>query len=183
MIIGVAGSFGAGKGVVVDYLIQTRGFTHYSASGFITEEIKRRGLPVDRDSMTVVANELRKEHGPTYIMEALYRRANEAGGDVVIESLRAVAEAQKIKELGGKVIGVDADSRLRYERACKRGSEKDIVSYEKFLAQERAESNPDDPTKQDVFAALKESDFIVTNNGTLDELHAQIEEVLRQITK
>ena len=183
MIIGIAGSFGSGKGAVVDYLVRTKGFKHYSASGFITGEIKRRGLPVDRDSMTVVANDLRKEHGPAYFMEELYKQAIADGGDAVLESLRAVAEARKIKELGGTVIGVDADSRLRYERALKRGSEKDNVSYEKFLSQEKAESNPDDPTKQDVFSALKESDFIVTNNGTREELHAQIDEVLKQITR
>lgn len=183
MIIGIAGSFGSGKGAVVDYLVTNEGFKHFSASGLITDEIKRRGLPVNRDTMTVVANDLRKLHGPAYLMEEMYRLASEEGGDAVLESLRAVAEAQKVKELGGTVIGVDADSKIRYERAVKRGSEKDNVSYEKFLEQERAESNPDDPTKQDVFSVLKESDFIVTNNGTLEELHAQIDEVLKQITK
>ncbi|MFA5998376.1 MAG: AAA family ATPase [Candidatus Paceibacterota bacterium] len=183
MIIGIAGSFGAGKGVVVDYLVQTKGFKHYSASGFITEEIKRRGLPTDRDAMTIVANDLRKQYGPSHIIETLYQRANEMSGNTIIESLRAVAEVRKIKELGGKVIGVDADPKLRYERAHLRGSEKDNVSYERFLAQELAESNPDDPTKQDVFNALKESDRIITNNGTLEELHAQIDAVLEEITK
>lgn len=183
MIIGIAGSFGAGKGVVVDYLVRTKGFKHYSASGLITDEIKRRGLPINRDTMIVVANDLRKSHGSAYLMEEMYRLASETGGDAVLESLRAVAEARKIKELGGTVIGVDADSKLRYERAVKRDSEKDNVSYEKFLAQEKAESNPDDPTKQDIFGAFKEVDYIITNNGTLKELHAQIDEVLKQITK
>ncbi len=183
MIIGITGSFGSGKGAVVDYLTQNLHFKHHSASGLITEEIVRRGLPVNRDSMIIVSNDLRKANGPAYIIDSLYKRAQEAGGDTVIESLRAVAEVEKIKELGGKVIGVDANSKLRYERAFKRGSEKDNVSYEKFLSQEKAESNPNDPTKQNIFAALKESDFIVTNNGTLEELHAQIDEVLKQVTK
>ena len=49
MIIGLTGSFGAGKGVVVDYL-KTKGFKHYAARDFITEEINRRNLPVNRDS-------------------------------------------------------------------------------------------------------------------------------------
>ena len=183
MIIGIAGSFGSGKGAVVDYLVKTKGFKHYSASRLITDEIKRRGLPVNRDVMTVVANDLRKVRGPVYLIEEMHRLASEAGGDAMLESLRTVAEARKIKELGGSIIGVDADSKLRYERALKRGSEKDNVSYEKFLAQEKAESNPDDPTKQDVFNALKESDFILTNDGTLEELHTRIDEVLKQIKK
>ncbi|HYF29277.1 MAG TPA: AAA family ATPase [Candidatus Paceibacterota bacterium] len=181
-IVGIAGSFGAGKGVVVDYLTQNLGFNHYSASGFITEEIVRRGMPVNRDSMIVVANDLRATNGPSYLIDSLFERAKEGGKDAVIESLRAVAEVRRIKELGGFVLGVDAEPRLRYERAVKRGSEKDAVSYEKWLEQERAESNPDDPTKQNIFGALKEADAIVSNNGSLEELYKQVDEVLAAIT-
>lgn len=182
MIVGLAGSFGAGKGVVVDYLVGKHGFTHYSMSGFITEEIKRRGVPVNRNSMIEVSNDLRGTHGPTYIADALYKRAEEKGGDFIIESLRAVAEVRRIKELGGVVIGVDAKPELRYERSVARGSEKDQVSFEEWLDQERRESNPDDPTKQDIFGALKEADYVISNNGTLKELYAQVDEVLKQIT-
>lgn len=181
MIIGITGSFGAGKGAVVDYLVSTKGFSHYSASGLITEEIASRGLPVNRDSMILVANDLRATFGPAYIIESLFERAREKGGNAVIESLRAVAEVQKIKELGGFVIGVDADSMTRYSRAFERGSVKDGVSYEKWLEQEKAESNPDDPTKQNIFGALKESDVIVMNNGSMEELFAQVETVLKNV--
>ncbi len=182
MILGITGSFGSGKGEVVEYLVTNFGFSHYSASGFIKEEVIRRGMMVDRDSMIAVGNDLRKQHGPAYIIESLYAQAAAAGGNAVIEALRAVAEVQKIRELGGIVIGVDADSKLRYERAFSRGSEKDNVSYEKFLEQEKLESNPDDPTKQNVFGALKESDLIIMNNGSLQELHTQIEQTLAKFS-
>lgn len=181
MIIGITGSFGAGKGAVVAYLKSHKNFSHYSASGFITEEVTRRNLPLNRDSLIEVANDLRATYGPSYIIESLYKRALAAGGDVVIEALRARAEVEKIKELGGTVIGVDADPKIRYGRAVARGSEKDNVTYEEWLAQEQKETNPDDPTKQDVFGALKQSDFIVQNNGTIEELYTQIEEVLVSI--
>lgn len=181
MILGITGSFGAGKGTVVDYLVEHKNFSHYSASSFITEEIQRRGLKVDRDNQTMVGNDLRKQHGPDYIIESLYKRAEEAGGNVVIESLRAVAEVQRIKELGGKVLGVDAAPDLRYERAFARNSEKDNVSYEKWLEQEQAESNQDDPHKQNIFGALRESDVVISNDGTLEELHAEIERVYPEL--
>jgi len=181
MIIGITGSFGSGKGVVVEYLTQ-KGFKHYSASGFIKEEIARRGISADRDSMILVGNDLRAQYGPAYIIESLYKRAQETHGDAVIEALRAVAEVKKMKELGGFVIGVDADSKIRYDRAFARKSEKDNVSYEKWLEQERIENNPNDPTKQNIFGALKESDAIVTNNGTQEELFAQVEMALEKYT-
>jgi dephospho-CoA kinase len=179
MIIGIAGSFGAGKGTVVEYLKRAKNFTHYSASGFIVEEIERRGLPVNRDTMTVVANELRAIHGPSYIIDSLYERAQKFGGDVVIESLRAVAEVRRIKELGGKVIGVDALPELRFKRAIARNSVKDHVTYEKWLEQEKAESNQSDPHKQNIFGALKEADFIISNNDTIEKLQKAVEEFIK----
>lgn len=182
MIIGITGSFGAGKGEVVQHLLARYGFTHYSTSGFITEEVRRRGLTVDRDAMASVANDLRKEHGPSYIVDTLYARAETAGGNVVIESLRAPAEVARIRELGGYVIGVDADAKVRYERAHARGTEKDNVTFEYFLEQEKREQNPGDPTKQNVFEALKQSDVVIQNSGTKDELYARVDEVMRQWT-
>jgi dephospho-CoA kinase len=182
MIIGITGSFGAGKGAVVEYLVGSRGFKHFSASGFITEEVVRRSLPVNRDSMTTVANDLRALHGPTYVVDSLYERAKKVGGDVVIESLRAVAEVRRIRELGGFVLGVDASPEVRYARAFQRGSEKDNVTFEKWIEQEQAESNPNDDTKQNIFGALEQSSTVIENSGTLPELYEKVDEVLADLS-
>ena len=181
MVIGITGSFGAGKGTVVEYLKKEKGFTHYSASGFIVEEIERRGLEVNRDTMAIVANDLRELHGPSYIIDSLYARAKERGGDVIIESLRAVAEVRRIKELGGIVLGIDAEPEIRYAHSVARNSEKDHVTYEKWLSQERAESNQTNPHKQNIFGALKESDYIISNNDSLEGLYEKVEEFLNSI--
>lgn len=180
MLIGITGSFGAGKGSVARYLVEKKGFAHFSARAFITEEIKKRGLPVDRDSMTLVANDLRKNGGPTFIFEELVKQAKALGSDAVVESVRAVAEAKYIKLHGGVVIGVDAEPKIRYERIIKRGAETDHVSYEKWRQQEMNESNPEDPTKQDIYGALRESDYIIMNTKTLGELEEEIEHFLKR---
>jgi dephospho-CoA kinase len=175
MIIGLTGSFGAGKGCVANYLVHEKGFAHFSARTFITEEIKKRGLPVDRDTMTTVANDLRSTHSPTYIFEQLVKMAKDHGGDVVVESIRAVAEARYLKEQGGIVLGIDADPKVRFERIVKRGSETDQVTFEEWRAQELRESNPNDPTKQDIFGALRESDHVIMNTASLRELKAAVD--------
>ncbi|MCA9356767.1 AAA family ATPase [Candidatus Nomurabacteria bacterium] len=180
MIIGITGSFGAGKGCVADYLVSKKGFKHFSARNFIIEEIKKRGLLVDRDVTTVVANDLRKTHGPAYILEQLVEQAKACGGDAVVESLRAVAEVRYVKEQGGVVLGVDADPQVRYDRVVRRGSETDHVSFAEWRAQEIRESNPDDPTKQDIFGALKESDFVIMNSDSIEDLERQVDNFLHQ---
>lgn len=176
MIIGLTGSFGAGKGFVADYLVTKKGFAHFSARMFIIRELERRGMEVNRDTMTTVGNDLRNTHGPTYIFEQLVQMAKDHGGDVVIESIRAVAEARYIKEQGGVVLGIDADPQVRYERIVKRGSETDHVTFEEWRAQELRESNPDDPTKQDIFGALKLSDAIIMNISSISDLKQKIDE-------
>jgi len=181
MIIGITGSFGAGKGVVAEYLVQEKGFAHFSVRSFLVEEINKRELPVNRDSMIEVANDLRLRGGPTFIFENLVTQAKTCGGNAVVESVRAVAEAKYIKDQGGIVLGIDADPKVRYQRAVERGSETDQVSFEEWRKQEIRESNPDDPTKQDIFGALKESDYIIKNEFGIEELQQKIEDVLVQI--
>lgn len=175
MIVGLTGSFGAGKGVVSDYLVNEKGFVHFSARSFIIEELEKRRLPINRNTMTDVANDLRATHGSTYIFEQLVQMAKKYGGNAVVESVRAVAEAQYIKEQGGVVLGVDAEPEIRYQRIVKRGSDTDHVTFEEWRTQELRESNPDDPTKQDIFGALRESDHIIMNMSSLEELKASVD--------
>ena len=180
MIIGITGPLEAGKGPIVE-ILKERGFTHYSAREFIVEEVRRRGLPENRDSMTLVANGLRAQHGAGYIIQKLYKKAREAGGKAVIESVRAVGEIEPLKKEGSMLLAVDADPKLRYERIVKRGSSTDHVSYEKFLADEAREDNNTDPTKGNLSACIALADYIIQNNGSVEDLRAQVGEILGKI--
>ncbi len=180
MIIGLTGSFGAGKGCASDYLVEKKSFSHFSARAFIISEITRLGLPINRDTMTEVANNLRKEHGPTYIFQQLIKMAKDHGGNCVVESIRAVAEAKYLKEEGGVVLGIDAEPSIRYKRIVNRGSETDNVTFEEWREQEIRESNPDDPTKQDIFGALRESNLVIENDGDLEVFYKKIDDFLAQ---
>ena len=182
MIIGITGTIGAGKGTVVDYLVTRKGFKHYSARDFIVAEVKKRGLPVNRDTITPVANDLRKQHGPGYIIESLYRQAEAASGDAVIESIRTPGEIELLKKQGGfYLFAVDADPAVRYERVKNRGQVTDNVSFETFKQQEEREMRSTDPTKQNISACVAQADHVFVNNGTVEELHRQVEEVVTKL--
>ncbi|MDO8593480.1 MAG: AAA family ATPase [bacterium] len=182
MIIGITGTNGSGKGTVVGYLV-TKGFKHYSARAFIVAEIQRRGLSVDRTSMREVANDLRKTQRPTIIAEALYEQAMASGGNAVIESIREIASAEFLKKHGGVLIAVDADRNIRYERIVARSSETDKVDFDTWVKEEEREWGNASAWDMDVVGVMKLADFTLHNDGTLDELHAQIDEVLKKITK
>ncbi|OGG40862.1 hypothetical protein A2118_00520 [Candidatus Kaiserbacteria bacterium GWA2_50_9] len=182
MIVSVTGTNGAGKGAVVEYLVQ-RGFKHYWVREFLVEEIHRRELPVDRSSMREVANDLRKQHGPSYVIETLYARAKADGGNALIESVRVLGEANFLKGHGAPLIAVDADRKLCYERVVARSSETDKADYDTWVKEEEREWANTDAWDMDVVGVMKLADFILQNNGTLEELHAQIDGVLAKLDK
>ena len=179
MIIGITGTNGAGKGTVVEYLVEKKGFKGYSVRDAITEEIFRRGLPVNRPNLNEVATDLREKNGPGYFSTLFIADAKEKGfKDIVIESIRNPIEAENLQSHGGKMLVVDADRDVRYKRISSRASATDTVSFEEFCAQEDREMESEDPTnpaKMSINAVIKMADFHLENNGTLEELHAKID--------
>lgn len=182
MIIGITGTNGAGKGTVVEYLVEKKGFMHYSAREFIYEEIDRRGLERNRDSTNLVGNDLRKQYGPAYVVQSLYEKALHAGGNAVIESVRTIGEAERLKAEGMVILAVDADRELRYERAVGRGTELDRISFEEFCEQEDREMAQIEPWDMNIFGVMRMADAVILNNGTLAELTMQIEEALKKVS-
>lgn len=182
MIVGITGTLGAGKGTIVDYLMQEKGFVHLSARAFIREEAERRGLPVNRDSLVVVANDLRAKHSPSYIIDQLYLKAAELNRNCVIESIRTPGEVDSLREKPAfKLFAVDANPELRYERIKIRNSETDHVDYATFLANEEREMTTADPNKQNLRQCIEMADFVFENNASIADLHSRIEDVLTQM--
>lgn len=179
MIIGITGTNGAGKGTVVDYLVRQKGFKHYSVRQFLLFEIEKRGLPPDRNSTRLVANELRKAHGPSYVIERLYAIAGQEHGPTVIESIRTVGEAEFLKSQGALLWAVNADRKVRYERILKRWSELDKVDFEKFCEYEDREMRSTEAWDMNVFKVMEMADATFTNDGTQDGLYQQVEAALK----
>lgn len=179
MIIGITGTLGAGKGTVVEYL-KTKGFRHFWARAFFVEEIERRGLPVNRDTMTSVANDLRATHGSDYFVRESLATLGNIETNAVIESIRTTGEAQYLKDKGALLWGIDADPRVRYDRVVLRSSGTDKVSFEKFVADEEREMHNTDTAKQNIAGVMKLADHIFYNTTTQADLFAQVEEVLQK---
>ena len=200
LIIGITGTLGAGKGAVVDYLVQQNNFLHFSVRSYLTEIIVEREMPVNRDSMVLVANELRAANGPSYLAEQLLVKAvdkmstlsmseedsqqqqQQQPGGAIIESIRTIGEVEALRSSGHSfvLLAVDADPKLRYERVVLRKSATDQVTFEQFISDENREMNNNEPHKQNLQECIKRSDYTLRNEGTLEELHAQVDQMLKE---
>ena len=181
MIIGITGTAGAGKGTIVDYLRQ-KGFKHYSARGFIYAELDRRGLSHERHNTRAVANDLREKHAPEYIISELYKEAKSEGGDAIIESVRNLGELEFLQGQDDfYMVSVDADPKLRYDRIQERAESIDKVTFEQFMEHDKLELYGKEKWEMNIAGIIEQSDYRLTNEGTLEDLHKQIDEMLEDI--
>jgi len=182
MILGITGTDGSGKGTVVDYLVLHKGFTHYSARQIWIDILNERGIEVTRPNLRLTGNEMRATHGDDFLITYYLKKITEDGTEnAIIESIRALKEAETLKANGGILIAVDADPKIRYERVQARRSESDKVTFEQFVAHEAMELNDPDPHGMQKRKVMEMADYTIFNNGSLAELEKQIEDVFSKI--
>jgi dephospho-CoA kinase len=183
VIIGITGTDGAGKGTVVDYLVTQHGFVHYSSRDIIAEFVVAKGLPMTRNQLRLTANELRTEYGDDYVVRQAFEQATRDGAEkIIVESIRATAEAAYLKTSGGILLAVDADSTVRFLRVQARRSLTDQVDVATFIAQEELEKNDPDPHGMQKAKVMEQADYTLMNDSSREVLHQHVEMFLKQIS-
>jgi dCMP deaminase len=179
MVIALTGTNGAGKTAVCDHL-KTRGFEYYSLSDEIREELARQSRPATRENLIAEGNRLRRDFGPGVLAERVRARLA-PGRNCVVDSVRNPAEVEALRKLPGfHLLLVEAPVEARYERARQRADARTPVSLEEFVVHEQREMTSPDPATQQLLAVFQAADQRISNDGPLEELHRQIDELVRR---
>jgi cytidylate kinase len=187
-IIGLSGTNASGKDTVGTLLAERHNYLFISVTELLREEARHRGLPVERKYLREISAEWRRKYGLGMLVDRAveaWKKTGDQYSGVVMASLRNPHEADRIHELEGTMIWVDADPKIRYARiiAADRGrSGEDNKTYEQFLAEEAAEMKP--PEGADAatlnMAAVRDcSDIRLKNDSSdLEAFKAEIEKDL-----
>jgi shikimate kinase len=174
-IIGIAGTNGSGKDSVGLTLADRHSYLFISVTDLLRAELNRRGQPVDREHMRGLSAEWRRQYGNAVLIDRAveeYKRLQDKYVGVAISSLRNPYEADRVHELGGQVIWLDADPKVRYQRvqsnaeARSRAGE-DSKTFEEFLAEEEAEMHASgDSATLDMTGVKVRADVFLINDET-----------------
>jgi len=179
IIYGVAGANGSGKDALIDLLI-AHGFLGFNTGDSLRQISQAVFKTTQRGSndapMGRIANGERATYPGGMVDLGLLDWWIRVGHlpeelrpkGLVIGSIRAVGEAQRLKEFGGKLLVVEADPHIRYDRLKMRGRfYEQNISYEQFLEEEAGEMavGATDPTKFGMAAVIDMADLRIVNNS------------------
>ncbi len=189
MIVGVVGKIAAGKTTVAKFF-EERGFCRVSCSDPLIDllthnvseyswvpELPEKAEPT-RDRLIEFGKYLKETYGEDILIRLAVDKMRHCE-KVVIDGVRSEGEIKAVKRLGGKVIYVEARPEIRFERLMKRKARKDktIKSFADFKAMDDAEERLYHTSELKGLA-----DYVIVNEGTLDELREKVEAMIEEIT-
>lgn len=182
-IIGLAGTNGSGKDSVGQLLAEKYGYLFISVSDLLRDELKRRGLAIERENLRSLSAEWRREGGLGVLVDkavAAYETDKGAYKGLVMASMRNPGEADRIHELDGVMVWTDADPKIRYDRIFSRQrTAEDNKTFEQFQQEEADEMHSSGDATALRGAAVKEkSDIFIENNGTYEEFETAVKSAL-----
>ena len=164
-IIGIAGTNGSGKDSLGEILAKNYGYMFVSGADFLRDEAKKRGLSIEREVLRTISAEWRRKYGLGVLVDKafeIYKQSAKKYKGLVISPMRNPGEAQHLKELGGVLIWVDADLKVRYGRITKR------------------QRSTEDQTTLSLSGVKLKADIFLENNGTLEEFRIATETALKK---
>ncbi len=171
--LGLVGPIASGKGVLADHL-KGLGFDYYSLSDQVRQEAVRRNLPINRETLQNLGDEMRKVHGPCILAERALLSVTNPNRCLVFDSLRNPSEINLFRHLIDiKIIGVDAPVENRLHWYLKRSKEigeddPDMSAFIKVSLRDRGIDQ--ESYGQQVDKCLAIADIVLNNGGTKDDI-------------
>lgn len=183
LFLGIVGPIGSGKDTAGSYLK-----IYHNASVLVSSELLGTILsllkldPEKREFLQKLPIILRETFGSTVITDAMIENMRETKKAISVwNGVRFPSDVEGIRSLpNSAIIGITANPIVRFNRIKERGQK----SGEKDLTWEQFEYESLKPTEQATSHILKyDSDIVLDNSGTVDELHQKIDQFIKDMKK
>ncbi|MBR3256876.1 AAA family ATPase [Candidatus Saccharibacteria bacterium] len=180
-ILAFVGMSGSGKSVAVDFLTE-KGIPKVYFGGMIYKEMERRGIErtEDGESEKKFREEIRRTEGKYWVVRQVIEETKklvEAGQRrIVLDGVYSWTEYKALKEeFPGEMIfvAIVVPKKLRYKRVAERPER----PFRRNEIIERDRSEIENLEKGGPIAA---ADYYVLNEGSVKEMHEQIEKILEE---
>ena len=181
-IIAVVGMSVSGKSVIVDYLTE-KSYPKVYFGGMIYKEMEKRGIErtEDGESEKKFREQIREEEGKDWVVNQVIAETKDliAAGQkrIILDGVYSWTEYKILKKEFPKsltFVAIVVDKKLRYERVAKRPGR----SFDAQAIRERDRSELENLEKGGPIAA---ADYYVLNNGTIEDIHKRVDEILKEI--
>ena len=177
-IIAVVGKTGSGKDFFSNYIkdefesVDSFRFSQplTEALGFFFDKIKK-------EDQQWLSSALRDNYGEDILAKAIIKKIEKSEKEIIIlNGARVEEDVDMVKSINGKVIFIDCEAYKRWERIKGRGEkEDDNISFDKFSEMDQ------NRTEKQIENLKKESDFIIDNNGTVNDFKKEINRIINII--
>lgn len=167
LIIAITGLARSGKDTAAKYISEKYGFEWFDFSrDVLAGELKKHELPLTKENMSYIGDELRKKCGQDALAQRLVEKIKESDAkSVVVSGVRSPEEASYLKSHSKRFILIklvaDANKRI------KRSGNADIESRDVR-----------DIKNKGLAKVLEMADITIENNSTVDELYKKIDSII-----
>ena len=181
-ILAIVGMSGSGKSVAVDYLT-AKGYPKVYFGGMIYKEMEKRGIErtEDGESEKKFREEIREKEGKDWVVNQVIAEAKDliAAGQrrIILDGVYSWTEYKILKKEFLKAItfvAIVVDKKIRYERVAKRPGR----AFDSVAIRERDRSEIENLEKGGPIVA---ADYYVLNNGSVSDVEARLDEILKEI--
>jgi dephospho-CoA kinase len=184
-VVGLTGTICSGKETVKEIIKKKVNCYYVTISDIIRAEVEKKKGVLDRKILQDMGNEMRKNYGNHILAMLAIEYLNRDKEMIVIDGIRNPGEVDYLRKKFGnnfKLIAVDAAPEIRFERILKRGQKSDPKTWEEFVVMDERDKGKNEPEYgQQVGKCIQTADFVVMNDGTLEELENKLNEVIKNI--
>jgi len=179
IILGLAGEMGSGKGTIAKYVVEKYNGSSHRFSTVLRDILDRLHLEQSRTNFAKLSLILREHFGEDILASVIFHDTkDDANAIVAIDGIRRHEDIVHLRKLPHfKLVYVEANLEKCYERVVHRGENTDDLkkTFDEFRRDHALE------TELGIKELKEASDFVITNNSTLEDLYQQVDDIIQKL--